>query len=95
MLACGTVPSRDSAICRPSSVLCLSLPPVIERLRMFLPSIVSAAYDDPPSATKTAIVDITFAYVTRVRSFLSIRRIYPSLPLTTTVSLGEAPSPNG
>ena len=42
-------------------MLRLILDAVTDRYLRFLPFIVTAAYDEPPSATKTAIVDITFA----------------------------------
>src|SRR5438552_16326332 len=52
--ALGTVPSFDSLISTPVTVSFLSFFPAIERLLMFLPFTLIAAYPVPPRATKSA-----------------------------------------
>src|SRR5215211_5707593 len=71
-LANGTS-KRDSRTSLPVIELRLIFFAGIERFSMFLPLILSAAYDEPPSAMNTASVDITLAYVRRCRSLLCIR----------------------
>src|SRR3954447_21362590 len=57
----GTRPSRDSRTSTLVAELRLSLLPGIERCLMSLPSNLTAAYDEPPSAMNTAGGDITLA----------------------------------
>ena len=60
-LALGTFPKRDSLIRLPSRVFFLRSRLVSEPLRTSAPVIVSAAYEEPPRAMKTAAVAITLA----------------------------------
>ena len=60
-LARGTLAKRDSLIRLPSSVFLLRSLFVRDPFCTSRPVIVSAAYDEPPRAMKTAVVATTFA----------------------------------